>query len=121
VTDALKRVDPSGDTNLYDALDLAFRFRSTGLDTVYLFSDGLPTSGPGLTSEQERTLRDTQRSELLARYIRLTLNAAWNRPSGGRKVKINSIGFFFESPEVGSFLWALSRENDGSFVGMSRP
>lgn len=121
VTDALKRVEPAGDTNLYDALDLAFRFRSTGLDTVYLFSDGLPTSGPGLTSEQERNLRDTQRSELLARYIRLTLNAAWNRPSAGRKVKINSIGFFFESPEVGSFLWALSRENDGSFVGMSRP
>jgi hypothetical protein len=37
------------------------------------------------------------------------------------KVRINSIGFFYESPDVGAFLWALSRENDGSFVGMSRP
>jgi hypothetical protein len=36
-------------------------------------------------------------------------------------VRINSIGFFYESPEVGAFLWALSRENDGSFVGMSKP
>jgi hypothetical protein len=40
---------------------------------------------------------------------------------GQARVRINSIGFFYESPEVGAFLWALSRENDGSFVGMSRP
>ena len=25
------------------------------------------------------------------------------------------------NPDVGAFLWALSRENDGSFVGMSKP
>ena len=37
------------------------------------------------------------------------------------RVRINTIGFFFESPDVGAFLWALARENDGSFVGMSRP
>ena len=37
------------------------------------------------------------------------------------RVRINAVGFFFESPDVGAFLWALSRENDGSFVGMSRP
>jgi hypothetical protein len=36
-------------------------------------------------------------------------------------VKINTIGFFYESPDLGSFLWALARENDGSFVGMSKP
>ncbi len=121
VADTLKRVDPVGDTNLYEALDLAFRLRPSGLDTVYLFSDGLPTSGPGLTSEQERTLKEVDRSDRLARHIRLTLNAAWNRSAGGQKVRINSIGFFYDSPEVGAFLWALSRENDGSFVGMSKP
>jgi hypothetical protein len=121
VTDALRRVEPSGDTNLYDGLDLAFRLRRDGLDTVYVFSDGLPTSGPGLTSEQERTLRESDRSDRLGRHIRLTLNAAWNRAVGGRKVRINAIGFFYESPELGSFLWTLSRENEGSFVGMSRP
>ena len=37
------------------------------------------------------------------------------------RVRINSVGFIFESPEVGAFLWALSRDNDGSFVGMSKP
>ena len=121
VTDTLKRVDPNGDTNLYDAFDLAFRLRASGLDTVYLFSDGLPTSGPGLTPEQERTLREGEREEKLGRHLRLTLAQAWNRGQAGQRVRINSIGFFFESPEVGAFLWALSRENDGSFVGMSRP
>lgn len=121
VADALRRIEPAGDTNLYDGLDLAFRLRRDGLDTVYLFSDGLPTSGPGLTSEQERTLRDADRSDRLSRHIRLTLNAAWNRPVGTQKVRINAIGFFYESPELGSFLWTLARENDGSFVGMSRP
>ena len=117
ITGALAAVDPVGDTNLYDAFDLAFRLKDTGLDTVYLFSDGLPTSGPGLTPEQDK-LPDTQRTELLARHIRRSLATTWNRAP---RAKINAIGFFYESPEVGAFLWALARENDGSFVGMSRP
>ena len=29
--------------------------------------------------------------------------------------------FFYESPDLGAFLWALARENEGSFVGMSKP
>jgi hypothetical protein len=120
VSDALSTIEPVGDTNLYEAFDLAFRLKSSGLDTVYLFSDGLPTSGPGLTPEQDRTLGETQRTELLSRHLRKTLASSWN-PPGGRRVKINSVGFFYESPEVGAFLWALSRENDGAFVGMSRP
>jgi hypothetical protein len=37
------------------------------------------------------------------------------------RVRLNCIGFFYESPDVGAFLWAMSRENDGSFVGMSKP
>ena len=41
--------------------------------------------------------------------------------SEGSRVRINSIGFFYQSPNVGAFLWNLSRENDGSFVGMSKP
>lgn len=121
VRGALSAVDPVGDTNMYDGLDLAFRLRPQGLDTVYLFSDGLPTSGAGLTPAQEKSLTETQRSEALTRHVRQTLNARWNPAAGGRKVRINAIGFFFESPEVGAFLWALARENDGSFVGMSRP
>ena len=120
---AMSAVKPAEDTNLYAGLEEAFRYRDKGLDTIYFFSDGLPTSGPGLTAAQERALTtETDRSVILSRHVRRTLNTTWNRAEPGRpKVRINSIGFFYESPDVGAFLWALSRENDGSFVGMSRP
>ena len=121
VTEALARIEPVGDTNLYSGLDTAFKLRPAGLDTIYFFSDGVPTSGPGLTVEQAK-LPDFQRSELLGRHIRDSLARDWNFTTGsGQRVRINTIGFFYESPEVGAFLWALARENDGSFVGMSRP
>jgi predicted nucleic acid-binding Zn-ribbon protein len=120
---AMSAVKPAEDTNLYAGLEEAFKYRDRGLDTVYFFSDGLPTSGPGLTAAQERSLTsETDRSAILSRHIRRTLATTWNRPEPGRpKVRINSVGFFYESPDVGAFLWALSRENDGSFVGMSKP
>ena len=52
---------------------------------------------------------------------RKRLKTVLNRPTTGQaKVRINTIGFFFESPDVGAFLWALAREHDGSFVGMSK-
>jgi hypothetical protein len=120
VSRALHGVNPDGDTNLYDALDLAFRLRPSGLDTLYLLSDGLPTSGPGITAD-ERNLTLTERSDKLSKHVLRTLKSAWNSPQSGRKVRINAVGFFFESPEVGAFLWALARDNDGSFVGMSKP
>lgn len=120
VKEALLAVEPVGDTNMYEAFDTAFRLKPLGLDTVYLFSDGLPTSGAGLTPEQERSFADPQRTEVLSRHVRQTLMNRLNPPGPGR-VKIHAIGFFFESPEVGAFLWALARDNDGSFVGMSRP
>lgn len=120
VRERLLNFEPIGDTNMYDGFDLAFRLKPNGLDTIYLFSDGLPTSGPSLTPEQERTLTEAQRSDILTREIKVMLRSRWN-PAEGRRVRINSIGFYFESPEVGAFLWALSRDNDGSFVGMSQP
>jgi hypothetical protein len=120
VSDALKTTEPGGDTNLYNGFDLAFRLRSEGLDTIYLFSDGLPTSGPGLTPPQEQSLNANQQIELLSKHLRTTLKS-WNTLRDSKRVKINSVGFFYESPEVGAFLWSLSRENEGSFVGMSRP
>jgi hypothetical protein len=121
VGEKLKQIEPVGDTNLFSGLDLAFQLRRDGLDTIYFFSDGLPTSGPGLSIEQAK-LVDVQRSELLGKHIRDTLNREWNAADArGKRVRINTIGFFYESPDVGAFLWALARENDGSFVGMSRP
>ena len=99
--------------------------RPGGLDTIYLFSDGLPTSGPGLTVAQEHAnppLKETDRSEILSRFIRAKLAGEWNRRLvGSDRVRIHAVGFFYESPDLGSFLWALARENDGSFVGMSKP
>jgi hypothetical protein len=122
VANALAQTRPRGGTNMYEAFERAFRFRASGLDTIYVFSDGLPNLGPGLTAEQERNPKESERSELLARHIRGLLANSWNRPITGQpRVRINTVGFFFESPDVGAFLWALARENDGSFVGMSKP
>jgi hypothetical protein len=125
VSTAMTGVKPNGDTNLHLGLTEAFRFRTAALklDTIYFLSDGLPTSGPGLTAAEEaRNPSEQERGVILARYLRTTLKSDWNRADPQRpRVRINSIGFFYESPDVGAFLWALSRENDGSFVGMSRP
>jgi hypothetical protein len=122
VLKALAAVQPRGNTNMYAALETAFRLRGSGLDTIYLLSDGLPNIGQGLPAQTARTLEETKRAELLAKHVRSTLKGSWNRAIQGQpRVRINTIGFFYESPDVGAFLWALARENDGSFVGMSRP
>lgn len=125
VRKTLGGVKPNGDTNLHLGLTEAFKYRTAALklDTIYFISDGLPTSGPGLTAAEEaRNPSEQERSVILARYLRTTLRTDWNRIDPRLpRVRINSIGFFYESPDVGAFLWALSRENDGSFVGMSRP
>jgi hypothetical protein len=123
VREALIRMKPSGGTNLHAAFKATFDLRAKGLDTVYLFSDGLPNEGEGLTAEQDRTIKDENaRSGILSKHLRKKLKEEWNRPIEGQdRVRINAIGFFFESPDVGAFLWALAREHDGSFVGMSKP
>jgi hypothetical protein len=122
VTRSLAAIKPRGNTDMHVAFEAAFRFRQQGLDTIYVFSDGLPNIGAGLSPEAARTLKESDRSEILSKYIRQKLRSEWNRAySGQPKVRINAVGFFYESPDVGAFLWALARENDGSFVGMSKP
>ena len=122
---SLERVQPEGDTNLHSAFDLTFTLRTKRLDSIYLFSDGLPTQGPGLSPSEEFAnppLPETKLAEILSKYIREKLISTWNRKLvGDDRVKIHAIGFFYESPDVGAFLWALTRENEGSFVGMSKP
>jgi hypothetical protein len=100
-----------------------FRLRPLGLDTIYLLSDGLPNIDEDLPPNRPiENLSPAERNEVMSQHIRQKLKKEWNVPRPGQaRVRINSVGFFFESPEVGAFLWALSRENDGSFVGMSRP
>jgi hypothetical protein len=122
VLDTLAEVKVKGGTNMYAALDAAFRYRKDGLDAVYLLSDGLPNQGEGITAAQQKSLNEFDRGMLLGRYIRTKLKVDWNKPMKGKgRVRINTIGFFYESPDLGAFLWALARENDGSFVGMSKP
>ena len=121
VTRALADIKPKGGTNMYAALDAAFRFRAGGLDTIYLLSDGLPNLGPGLKTSA-RKLTEVQRGTILGKHVRDTLRTKWNSARSSQpRVRINTIGFFYESPDLGAFLWALARENDGSFVGMSKP
>ena len=81
----------------------------------------MPNVGPGLAPESVGKVTNTEREEILSKYIRRTL-LSWNRAEGTKpRVRINTVGFFYESPDVGAFLWALARENEGSFVGMSKP
>ena len=121
VVKAMAAVKPAGQTNLHEALDTAFRFRSQKLDTIYVLSDGLPNLGPELTPAQ-KDLSDTEKSKFLSKHLRRHLKEEWNvKDERGRRVVINTIGFFYESEDIGAFLWALARENDGSFVGMSKP
>ncbi|MFM8273598.1 MAG: vWA domain-containing protein, partial [Gemmata sp.] len=125
VSAALLKVKPVDDTNMYAAFEKAFGLRAAGLDTLYLFSDGLPTSGPGLTAAQQSAnppLSETDTGIILGKHVRDTMGRTWNRTVAGQpRVRVNAVGFFFDSVEVGAFLWALARDNDGSFVGMSKP
>lgn len=126
VRKALSEINPFDDTNLYAAFNLAFKLRSQGLDTIYLFSDGLPTTGPGLTREDEMrqpALSEIERNDKLGRYVLDTLSREWNQPLGpeGQRVRIHAVGFYFDSPALGAFLWNLARQNGGTFVGMSKP
>ncbi len=123
VREALAKIRPADGTNMHAGFDLAFGLRPRGMDTIYLFSDGLPNIGPGLSPSQAAMnppLEETRQAEIMGRYIRDLLRSTWNRP-GADRTRIHSIGFYYESPDLGAFLWALARENDGSFVGMSRP
>jgi predicted nucleic acid-binding Zn-ribbon protein len=117
---AIRAVKPTGGTNMYEGLGEAFRFRAQGLDTIYLLSDGLPNTGDGLPANADK-LTETQKTDALAKHVRAKLKQDWNRYiPGQQRVRINTIGFFFESPDVGAFLWALAREHEGNFVGMSK-
>jgi hypothetical protein len=116
--DALRKVKVEGGTNMHDGLEEAFRYRKIQLDTIYLFSDGLPNLGAGVPASVNNPT-ETQKNFYMSKFIRDRLKSEWNRPAAGQKnVRINAVGFFFESPDVGAFLWAMAREHKGSFVGL---
>lgn len=118
VRDALRKTKPEGNTNMHDAFEEAFRYRKLKLDTIYLFSDGLPNVGPGIPASVVRPT-EAQKNHHLSKFVRDKLKTEWNRPEdNARDVRINAVGFYFESPDVGAFLWSLAREHKGNFVGM---
>jgi von Willebrand factor type A domain len=122
VAAALSAIRPKGGTDMHAGMESAFRLRDQGLDTIYLFSDGLPNMGAGLDPVTAPSMKENEREIACSNYIRQILRTVWNRQVDGRvPVRINTVGFFYESPDVGAFLWALARENDGSFAGMSKP
>ncbi len=122
VVSKLQKLKPQGATSMYPAFDEAFLYKIGGLDTIYLISDGLPDPPEDEIPAAIKKLTPAQQSAHFCNQVRQQLKTTWNAPANGRPpVRINAVGFFFDSPEVGAFLWALTRENDGNFVGMSKP
>ncbi len=113
-------IHPEGGTDFHAAMEAAFSLRPHGLDTIYLFSDGLPNSGQGLSDSELKALGEKDLAARLGKHLLEKLRTEWNREVAGSRVRINTIGFYFDSLEVGAFLWTLARENEGSFVGMGK-
>lgn len=120
---AVLAVKPYDGTNMSTAFEETIRYRDIGLDTIYMLSDGLPNMGAGMPAGAER-MSEAEKGVHLGKYIRDRLLTTWNEPRGRwlkTRVRINAVGFYYDSPDVGAFLWALARENDGGFVGLSKP
>lgn len=98
----VQRLQPEDGTNVYLALERAFQI--PGIDTIYFLSDGSPSEGTSIVTE-----------EILG-HVR-----KWN---SGRGVRIHTIGFLVgDGSKLGivqdksmakGFLEALAKNNDGS-------
>jgi HEAT repeat protein len=87
----IARLTPSGRTNIFDALDEAFR--DGAVDTIYLLSDGDPTDGKIVDSEE------------ILREIR--------RMNRSRQIEIHAVSF-----GQSRFMQALAAQNGGQYVEM---
>ena len=122
VNQSLAVIKPRGGTNMYMAFEAAFKFRADGLDAIYLFSDGLPNMGEGLSPEaMAKHEGDRERGDPGEVHSQNTQDRLEPRVAG-QATGAHQLGrLLLRKPGPGAFLWALSRENDGSFVGMSKP
>jgi hypothetical protein len=93
VTAFVKASEPAGQTNLYGALEEALK--DPKLDTIYLLSDGAPTLGLYLETQ-----------DILAQVSKLNQL---------RKVKINTIGFNLNADER-KLMEQLAEQNYGVFL-----
>ena len=95
---------PTGTTNIYGALEAAFRMSGMGItdkyypplsDTIYLLSDGAPTNQDLTNDDPERVLRAVRE---------------WNRLG---RMKIHTIGLKGHSA---AFMSALAQQNGGTYI-----
>jgi len=118
---ALLKIKVEGGTNMHEAFSEVFAYRehkNDKLDTIYLFSDGLPNDGP--PPPMNVNLKDeSERNRYYGDQVLRSLKTTWNNPRPGLEtVRINAVGFYFPSPDIGAFLWTLARENRGAFAGV---
>jgi Mg-chelatase subunit ChlD len=108
LADALARMGPEGQTNIYEALDLALRLAgvhpeepqaAAKADAIYLLTDGAPTDAKGKIEDPERTLQAVRE---------------WNCL---RRVVIHTIGIGAEHNSA--FLRQLAEENGGTYYAVA--
>jgi Mg-chelatase subunit ChlD len=101
---ALAQMGAEGQTNIYEALDVALRLAGVHpeeppgpakADAIYLLTDGAPTDASGKTEDPERTLQAARE---------------WNAL---RRVAIHTIGI--GADHNSSFLRQLATENGGTY------
>ena len=99
----IEKLKPTGTTNIYGALELAFRMGGMGMvdkyypataDTIFLLSDGAPTNEDLTEDKPERVLKAVRQ---------------WNRM---KRMKIHTIGLKGHSA---TFMRALATENGGTY------
>jgi hypothetical protein len=96
--DQFTRITPAGNTNTLAALEAAYAYPQ--LDTIILFTDGVPDRGSNTFDQQ------------MANDVYALCRAH------GRRVPINVVGLGdYFNPQFGEFLLRLSRETGGTFIG----
>ena len=107
LADGLARMGPEGQTNIYEALDLALRLAGVHpeeppgpakADAIYLLTDGAPTDAKGAIEDPERTLEAARE---------------WNAL---RRVAIHTIGIGAEHNSA--LLRQLAEEHGGSYYAV---
>ena len=103
-------------TNIYDALDLAFysagrgssdRYYPLTVDTIFFLSDGAPTRPKTTTKGRARGLGQDVPDEILSAVRR------WNPL---RRIRIHTIGLGIRGPRANGLLRGLAEQNGGTYV-----
>ena len=103
-------------TNIYDALDLAFysagrgsrdRYYPLNVDTIFFLSDGAPTRPRRTTKGRGKGLGQDNPDEILSAVRR------WNPL---RRLRIHTIGLGIRGAKANGFLRRLAFQNGGTYV-----